>query len=79
MKAIGPTTSEELRSQSITVLKKHEKSPISLTKIVESKWWDNMINYIVFLCPAYDSIGAYSFSICPIHFVNATPLKSLVR
>jgi hypothetical protein len=47
MKAIGPTTSEELRSQSITVLKKHEnvKSPISLTKIVESKWWDNMINY----------------------------------
>jgi hypothetical protein len=43
MKAIGPTTSEELRSQSITVLKKHEKSPISLTKIVESKWWDNMI------------------------------------
>jgi hypothetical protein len=45
MKAIGPTTSEELRSQSITVLKKHEKSPISLTKIVESKWWDDMINY----------------------------------
>jgi len=47
MTAIGPTTSEELRSQSITTLKMHEKfkSPITLTKIVESKWWYNMINY----------------------------------
>jgi len=40
---IEPTTSEELRSQSITILKM--SSPITPTKIVESKWWDNMINY----------------------------------
>jgi hypothetical protein len=47
MIAIGPTTSEELRSQSIIILKMHKnvKVPLLIKKIVESKWKDNIINY----------------------------------
>jgi len=47
MIAIGPMGSEELRSQSITILILHEKvqSPIAPTKIVEFKWLHIMINY----------------------------------
>jgi hypothetical protein len=47
MIAIGPTTSEELRSQSIIILKMHKNVKVSLLikKIVESKWKDNIINY----------------------------------
>ena len=46
-KATRLNTSEELHSQWITILKMQEnvKSPITPTKIVESKWWYDMINY----------------------------------
>ena len=46
MLTIGPITSEELRSQSITIEDAWKCwSPIIPTKTVESKWWYNMINY----------------------------------
>jgi hypothetical protein len=46
MKAIGQKNSEELHSQIITMLKiqRTVKSPITYTKIVESKWCDNIIS-----------------------------------
>lgn len=46
MKAIGQISSEELRSQSIMILKMHEqiKSPITPIKIIESKLRDTNDN-----------------------------------
>jgi hypothetical protein len=46
MKAIGQKNSEEFHLQIITMLKIQGtiKSPITYTKIVESKWCDNFIS-----------------------------------
>jgi hypothetical protein len=46
MKAIGQKNSEEFHLQIITMLKIQGtiKSPITYTKIVESKWCDNIIS-----------------------------------
>lgn len=47
MKAIRPTTSQELHTQTITIIENAwtRSSPITPTKIVKSKWQDNMINF----------------------------------
>ena len=42
MKAIGPATSEKLRSQSTAILKIHENFRIW---DLQAKWWDTMTNY----------------------------------